>query len=131
MPNFKKHVTVGAVVGGGGNFLWQLSQLYASAEPPKNLWDALGQIDYGKVAIFAAGGAACAALPDILEPATSPNHRELFHSISCAGVVSYGAFGKHSQAWSVEDRHAIRMAALSYLSHLWLDGETPKGLPFI
>jgi hypothetical protein len=45
--------------------------------------------------------------------------------------LTYGAFGKHSERWRDDDRHAIRVGALSYLSHLLLDAGTPKSLPFV
>ena len=131
MPNFKRHVTTGAVVGGVGNLVWQLLKIYNSSNPPKDLLEALGRIDLVEAAAFAGLGAACAALPDILEPATNPNHRALFHSVTCGSAVAYGAFGKHSEEWSEEQRHATQMAALSYLSHLWLDSGTTKSLPLL
>ena len=76
-------------------------------------------------------GGACGALPDIIEPADNPNHRALFHSLACAGLLTYGAFGKLTAVLWPENKHAIRIATLSYLSHLLLDSETPKGLPMI
>ena len=131
MPNLKQHVAVGAAVGGGLNLAWQLHKLYDSSEPPNGLWEAVNRIDFFEVAAFAAVGVLCAALPDILEPATSPNHRALLHSVCCGGAVTYGAFGKHTGKWRPEDRMAVRIAALSYLSHLALDSGTPKGLPVV
>lgn len=131
MANFKKHVTVGASVGAGVNLLWQISKILESSKSPTGLWDLLGRVDYLEIATFAAVGATCAALPDILEPATSPNHRALFHSLACGGAMTYGAFGKHTTAWDASKRFAVQTAALSYLSHLVLDGVTPKGLPLV
>ncbi len=131
MANFKKHFATGAVVGGTANVIWQLLKIYGSPDAPKDFWDALSRIDLGTVAMYAAGGAVIASLPDILEPARHPNHRSVFHSLSCGTAVSYAAFGKHSQALDPEDRHTVQVLALSYLSHLFLDAGTPKGLPLI
>lgn len=131
MPNLKKHATVGAAVGGGMNLLWQLLKLYDSDDRPKGFLETLSRIDFLEVAAFAGIGAACAALPDIIEPADTPNHRALFHSVCCGGAVTYGAFGKHTEELEPKDRHALRVVALSYLSHLCLDGGTPKGLPLV
>jgi membrane-bound metal-dependent hydrolase YbcI (DUF457 family) len=131
MPNFTKHLTAGAAVGGGVNLLWQILKIYDSPTPPRDFWEALSLIDFGKVAAYAAVGAAVASIPDMLEPASHPNHRALFHSLTVGGAVTYGAFGKHSKAWSEEDRHVAHVAALSYLSHLFLDAHTPKGLPLV
>jgi membrane-bound metal-dependent hydrolase YbcI (DUF457 family) len=131
MPNFKKHITVGAAVGGGANLAWQLCKILDDPNRPKDFWELLGRIDFLQIAFFALGGAACAALPDIIEPATNPNHRAAFHSVAFAGVVSYGAFGKHTEELTPEQRHMTRVAALSYLSHLFLDAQTPKSLPLV
>jgi len=131
MPNFKRHATVGAAVAGGANLIYQIVRLYASPQPPPNLWDALTKVKWGSVAVFAAAGAAIASVPDLLEPASHPNHRALFHSVCCGGALTYGAFGKHSERWRDEDRHAVRAGALAYLSHLLLDAGTPKSLPLI
>jgi membrane-bound metal-dependent hydrolase YbcI (DUF457 family) len=131
MPNHKKHITVGATVGGAANLAWQLCKILDAPNRPKDFWELLSRIDFLQIAVFALGGAACAALPDIIEPATNPNHRAAFHSLACAGAVSYGAFGEHTNKLSPEKRHALQVAALSYLSHLFLDGQTPKSLPFV
>ena len=131
MPNLKQHLTAGALVGGGANLAWQIVKLADSPEPPNGFWETVNRIDFLELAAFALGGAAVAALPDILEPATNPNHRALFHSLGCAGAIGYAVFGRHTQEWSPEPRMAVRIATLSYLSHLILDGGTPKGLPII
>lgn len=129
MPNLKKHITVGAAVGGGANLAWQLYNIFDSQNPPKGFWETIERIDFVELALFAAGGAGIAALPDIIEPADNPNHRAMFHSLAFAGAITYGAFGKHTQKMKPDDRHALQVAALSYLSHLLLDSQTPKSLP--
>ena len=131
MPNLKTHLTTGAAVAGGANLIYQLFQLYDSAQPPGTFWEALTRVKWGRVGIFAVAGGAIAALPDLLEPADHPNHRALLHSVCCGGALTYGAFGKHSERWPDDDKHAIRTGALAYLSHLALDAGTPKSLPFI
>lgn len=42
--------------------------------------------------IASATGWACGTLPDVLEPATSPNHRQFLHSVLFAGLLIYGVF---------------------------------------
>src|SRR6266550_488543 len=98
MPNFKKHVIVGTAVAGGANLIYQLARLYTSPQRPTTFWDALAQVKWGRVAVFAAAGGAIAALPDLLEPAHHPNHRALFHSVCCGSAITYGAFGKHTES---------------------------------
>ena len=131
MPNFKKHITVGAAVGSGANLFWQLCKILDAPNRPQNFWELCSRIDLFEVAAFGAIGAGCAALPDMIEPATSPNHRAAFHSITCAGAVLYGAFGKHTKNLLPDQKHFLSVVALTYLSHLVLDNETPKGLPLL
>lgn len=131
MANLKKHLAVGAAVAGGANLIYQLVRLYASSQRPKSFWDAVAEVKWSRVVVFAAAGATIAALPDLLEPAYHPNHRAFFHSVCCGSALAYGAFGKHSERWCNNDRHAARLGALAYLSHLLLDAGTPKSLPLL
>jgi membrane-bound metal-dependent hydrolase YbcI (DUF457 family) len=86
---------------------------------------------------LAAGvvGAFCTNLPDILEPATSPNHRRVFHSVACAVVLIVGF--KKAWDWKPEGdlRKLLRFVALAgtagYLAHLALDATTKRSLPLI
>jgi len=76
-----------------------------------------------------------AKLPDILEPATNPHHRQFFHSVGVLGAVGYSM--KKVYDWEPKDNVEIvvRFLALSasagYLSHLLLDATTPMSLPII
>nr|WP_315848154.1 metal-dependent hydrolase [uncultured Rhodoferax sp.] len=86
---------------------------------------------------LAAGtfGALCTNLPDILEPATSPNHRKTFHSVTCAAVIAIGM--KKAWDWTPEDdfgrfaRFVLLVAGAGYLTHLALDATTKRSLPLI
>jgi membrane-bound metal-dependent hydrolase YbcI (DUF457 family) len=78
------------------------------------------------------GGLAGSALPDILEPAIHPNHRGIAHS----AVVGSGIFIKAIKSWTTNSSQPqgaesviLTALAVGYLSHLFLDGKTPKGLP--
>ena len=83
------------------------------------------------------GGLAAlfASLPDLLEPATSPNHRQFFHSVAFAGMVCHGLYKVYE--WHPEEpferflRDIALIAGAAYLVHLVLDGFTPKSLPLI
>jgi inner membrane protein len=78
-------------------------------------------------------GAAVARLPDILEPALHPNHRQLFHSITTLLAVGTGVIKAYK--WEPETpfegvlRGLIVLGGVAYISHLLADGSTPKGLP--
>src|SRR4051812_32083731 len=54
MPNFTKHFTTGAAVGGAANLIWQIASIYDSPNPPKNFWELLDRINFGRVAAYAA-----------------------------------------------------------------------------
>jgi len=86
--------------------------------------------------ITGAGIAAVlGTLPDIIEPACSPNHRQFFHSFGMFGLVGLGLY-KLNQ-WEPEDgfdealRFVLMAASGAYLVHLAMDSSTPKSLPLI
>ncbi len=81
--------------------------------------------------LFSAIGFLCASLPDILEPASNPNHRKIFHSLVTAGAIGYGAFGKHIEKLDQPSKRVLQALALSYLSHLGADATTVKSLPIL
>jgi membrane-bound metal-dependent hydrolase YbcI (DUF457 family) len=72
-------------------------------------------------------------LPDLLEPATTPNHRQFFHSLAFASLLGIGLNKLHK--WQPEEAadkfwKALGMVAISsYLIHLALDATTAKSLP--
>lgn len=74
-------------------------------------------------------------LPDLIEPASNPNHRQFFHSITTFTLLSTALIKTYK--WSPETpletliRGAILISGTAYLSHLVFDAITPKGLPFI
>lgn len=74
-------------------------------------------------------------LPDMLEPATSPNHRQFFHSIAFAGLLglAFHELGK----WQPESaggeflKTLGQVAIPAYLIHLFMDSFTEKSLPWV
>lgn len=82
---------------------------------------------------MAAGvGAAAGLLPDILEPAYHPNHRAVFHSITTAVTLGYGAARAwNSPQFSGSDRIGLLLGYVGYLSHLLADSRTPKSIPLL
>lgn len=86
--------------------------------------------------LFGAGIAAlCGTLPDLLEPALHPNHRQFFHSLVVLGGVGY--LLDVLRKWQPKDdfeeitKLALIAAAGAYGIHLIMDGLTPKGLPLV
>lgn len=74
-------------------------------------------------------------LPDILEPATSPNHRGKFHSLAFAALL--GTCLYQLNQWQTETelesllKGAGMLAVSAYLIHLALDFTTAKSLPLV
>lgn len=86
--------------------------------------------------VFAAVVAAIASgLPDLLEPATTPHHRQFCHSAAFAGLVTSGM--KKLYEWmpatpgEVLVRDALLSVGFGYLAHLCADGTTAMGLPLL
>jgi membrane-bound metal-dependent hydrolase YbcI (DUF457 family) len=87
-------------------------------------------------ALMAGGlGAMCGSLPDLIEPATSPHHRQFFHSLAF-GLMAFEGL-RRVYRWHPEDdlNRAIRgltlIAGGAYLIHLAMDSTTPMSLPLV
>jgi len=86
---------------------------------------------------YLAGGlaAACGTLPDVLEPALHPNHRQFFHSLAVVGMI--GTAWYRAYKWTPETvegsvmRWMLLVVGGAYLTHLAMDAMTPKGLPLL
>ena len=80
-------------------------------------------------------GVALTNMPDLLEPATHPGHRQFFHSVTFAAMLGMGM--KKLYDWKPEEdahkaiRHILLVGGGAYLIHLALDACTPKSLPLI
>lgn len=74
-------------------------------------------------------------LPDIIEPATSPHHRQFFHSCTCFGLIGFGMYRTYKweteNEWQSLARFALLVAGGAYVTHLLMDSRTPRGLPVI
>ena len=82
-----------------------------------------------------AVGAFFGKLPDIIEPAVNPHHRQIFHSKLTFAVIGYGIYRAYK--WETKSglesfiRGILLIAGCSYLSHLVCDSTTPRGLPLV
>lgn len=118
MPNRATHESAGALVGGLVGIL--------DTGAPKWLANPATGALIGKTA---------GRIPDILEPAHSPNHRKFFHSWACAGLIAYGM--KTTYEWQPEDdldkvlKWALLVAVAACVSHLVLDSLTKRSLPIV
>jgi inner membrane protein len=92
------------------------------------------RVDGASIAMGAA--AACLpSLPDILEPAVHPNHRQFFHSVAMALAIAYGMHRAYKWEPQEDWERAVRMLLLvggaAYLAHLARDAFTAKSLPLV
>lgn len=82
-----------------------------------------------------ATAALLASLPDQIEPALHPNHRQFFHSVIFAGALGYGMYRAYK--WEPQStgekifRWFALIAGAAYLSHLALDACSAKSLPLL
>lgn len=84
--------------------------------------------------LFGVGlcGGIAGILPDILEPATNPNHRSIVHSITtCTIFYETNKFIQLSDNVTVKQKAFAKSMYGAYGSQLLLDGTTPKGLPLL
>ena len=86
--------------------------------------------------VFAALVAALASgLPDVLEPATSPHHRQFCHSAAFAALATSGM--KKLSDWvpvtpgEALVRDVLLGIGFGYMAHLCADATTAMGLPLV
>jgi inner membrane protein len=120
MANTKAHIGGGAVCG-----MVTYAAMCKQLDRPADLGELLLCLSAGIV-----GGLA----PDILEPAISPHHRSVAHSIT--GGLSLWAYvqsrcGQENQGWNEFAKILFASFAAGYFSHLALDLYTPSGLPLL
>lgn len=79
--------------------------------------------------------AVLASLPDILEPALNPHHRQVFHSLAFASLVGLGVYEAYKWEPTTQTQEMLRMLALiggaAYLLHLLADMFSVRGLPLV
>lgn len=130
MAKFKKHAEIsalcGAFVGAGINFNYQLKRINKN---PKTNFD-FSEL-FKDTTISAGIGVVAGTLPDILEPATHPHHRKIFHSLTMSIIVSAGVIKANKSNLPKPTKCAIITAGAGFVSHLILDSKTTYGLPLI
>lgn len=147
MPNRGTHTLIGAIGGALASYIAE-PQLRGS----DRFWNVVGG---------ALGGAIGGRLPDMLEPATNPNHRQFAHGVLPAIGVTVATKNMRRKArdkarsWANQAHtpsasralrvgesgppRELRFVALGalrgletgYASHLAADALTPKGLPLV
>jgi inner membrane protein len=119
MANGKAHRIGAALAVGTATAIHESTQNKTTAQPLIN----------------AGLGYCFGTIPDILEPANNPNHRKFCHSLTCAGLLSYGFYKAYKWQPDNESDQLLRKGLLvaigAYGMHLLMDASTPKGLPII
>jgi inner membrane protein len=118
MANAKEHAVIGAGVGAVGWLLY-----CKLVDRP---------IEVGEVLLAAGVGMIGGLLPDLLEPAIHPNHRQFFHSYAVTALLAHANHhvSRNTQL-PTETRTVIHLISLGFYSHLAADAHTPKGLPWV
>src|SRR4051812_48059741 len=100
MPNFKTHALVGVGVAVTLNVVKQSAQ---------RVTDPTREFDLGELLAWGAVGLVISSLPDILEPATHPNHRSTCHSFAIAALILYAIKGRHSTNFTEDQKDRARL----------------------
>lgn len=93
----------------------------------------------GKTTLAPIGGSLlasiCTNLPDILEPAIHPHHRQFFHSFAFATIVGGGMYKLYQWEPKTEmeklQKFCLMIAGSAYLIHLAMDACTKRSLPLL
>jgi len=76
-----------------------------------------------------------ASLPDWIEPATNPHHRQFFHSVVFLGGVCYVCYRVYrwqpQTPWQTFARWLALVVGGAYAVHLVCDAGTPRALPLL
>jgi inner membrane protein len=120
MANMKEHAWIGA--GAGVLTYITMCRYY---ERPLDLGEMLG---------CALMSTAAAMVPDILEPALNPHHRNFAHSVVTGSALARFATDRcrvDNRDWEEFQKILWASATAGYLSHLVADACTPRGLPLL
>jgi inner membrane protein len=79
--------------------------------------------------------ATLSTLPDLIEPAIHPHHRQFFHSLTFAALVGYGVYKAYRWEPQTPSQELLRLLAIiggsAYLLHLIADFTTARSLPLL
>jgi membrane-bound metal-dependent hydrolase YbcI (DUF457 family) len=129
MANFKKHLEIGAIIGTITAIVLYLVRYFKEHRRNPDyrfgFWKFIQAVLAG-----CALGALSGIVTDKIEPATNPNHRGFFHSITfwfALSVTTYKLLFERDVDCLCKELVVIGFAG--YSSHLMLDMQTPKSLP--
>jgi membrane-bound metal-dependent hydrolase YbcI (DUF457 family) len=119
MPNGNAHRLIAALAVGGTCFVNESHEEEITGKPFVN----------------ASIAALATNLPDLIEPASNPHHRQFFHSIAFGSIVAAAGFKLYQwqpeEEWEKILRQILLAGCGGYLVHLVADSFTPRGLPLL
>jgi len=118
MANKMTHAAIGALIAFTGYGLYK----YIKEE----------SMSLEEIVVSLIVGGLFGLVPDIIEPATSPNHRAFFHSILMLIMLVFVNY----EFWRIENfsdtlKLIILAASIGYGSHILTDSTTEKRVPLI
>ncbi len=119
----KEHLNVGFLTGMICSVAYLLNQ-------PKEK-KGLELIDFRNILIIMGGSTFGSLLPDVIEPATNPNHRSIFHSVLFGSILTGNLIHNRNAKPDYILKMAINSISAGYISHLVTDSTTPMGLPIV
>ena len=122
MPRAYQHLVIAGFAGAATDCLIQWQAM--SANPAR-------KFDVGELLLCAVGAGFAGLVPDLLEPATHPNHRGVCHSVAAGIAVAWVLSGRHTEGLPFTLRLLMLMGAVGYGSHLLADALTPKSIRLI
>lgn len=130
MPCCKEHERTGVAVGIGVGILSYLDKW--SHERQNNI-QVSPRLDEALlyVLVGAVAGKIAATTPDVLEPATSPHHRNICHSVAAGTAIVYGMYELGKSNVHPLAKAALMSAGASCLAHIGEDAGTAMGVPWI
>jgi hypothetical protein len=130
MPNSYEHSVAGCMTGLS---LMGILELISQSKAMQT--NSSTRIDWGTVIVKSAVGAIIGTIavniPDILEPATNPYHRQFFHSKSVAILAFAGLCKVGLSKIDAGSKQLLVSFVAAYLIHLNDDSKTELGLPIL
>lgn len=117
MPRACQHFVIAGLAGATVDCLIQWEAMSANPE---------ATFDVGELLLCAVGAGFAGWVPDLLEPATNPNHRGVCHSVAAGFAVAWALSGRHTERLPWALRLLMLMGVVGYGSHLLADAMTPK-----
>ncbi|HAV92818.1 TPA: hypothetical protein DCW38_06525 [candidate division WOR-3 bacterium] len=119
----KTHFKIGAIIGITASTVYLIKQVSHK--------ERLDLGDLGTVELLMTGYAVASMLPDIIEPALNPMHRQFFHSVSCLILIGLMLYKINDSTLESKSKELLSSLFVGYISHLIADLTTPAGLPLV